>query len=165
MAEPDQESRPPRWRAPLLVALVVVVVGSILLRQSIEDEKRGAQTGIQHSLVPGEEEAEAKEPSKLEKILPFLTEAGSAMLLGFMLALATRFALKMVIFAMVVIFVGLQFLAYKGLLTIDWGDFAVWIKDAVLNVTGGADVGQIVQEKLPAIGAGLLGYLLGLKRG
>jgi len=162
MSQPEQESRAPRWRAKLLIALVVVVVGGILARQSFARD--AADTGEGNQLAaaqPGEEE----EPSGLEKILPYVTEAGSAMLLGFMLALATRGALKLVIVALVLGFVGLQFLAYKGILTVDLGEFAGWIGDNVFNTSTDADAGQVAQEKVPTLGAGMLGYLLGLKKG
>jgi len=163
MSEPAQESRAPRWRAKLLIALLVVVVAAIIARQSFRSDRAAAGQGNQ--LVAGQPAAEEEEPGTLEKVLPFVTEAGSAMLLGFMLALATRFAFKLVIVALVLGFVALQFLAYKGILTVDWSEFASWTKDNLLNVTSGADAGQVAEQKVPTAGAGLLGYLLGLKKG
>ncbi|MHC4135458.1 MAG: FUN14 domain-containing protein [Planctomycetota bacterium] len=163
MTEPAQESRAPRWRAKLLIALVVVVAGAIVVRHTLADRRaEGAGTGNQ--LVAGEK-PEEDEPTAFEKILPYITEAGSAMLLGYMLALATRFALKLVIVVLVLGFVGLQFLAYKGILTVDLGEFAGWVGNNVLNVSSDGDAGQVAQEKVPTAGAGMLGYLLGLKKG
>ena len=166
MTEPaPQETRAPRWRAKLLIALVVVVVGAVILRQAIHSDETGGTSGQANQLVPGESAEEAKEPGALEKILPYITEAGSAMLLGYMLALATRSVLKMAIFALVLAFVGLQFLAYKGILNVDLGQFAAWIGDNLFNVSADADAGRVAREKIPTAGAGLLGYLLGLKKG
>lgn len=163
MTEPaPQETRAPRWRAKLLIALVVVVVGAIIARQSLRGDET-ADTGQGNQLVAGERAEDEKEPGALEKILPFITEAGSAMLLGYMLALATRSVLKMAIFALVLAFVGLQFLAYKGI--VDLGEFAAWIGDNLFNVSPDADAGKVLEEKVPTAGAGLLGYLLGLKKG
>lgn len=166
MTEPaPQETRAPRWRAKLLIALVVVVVGAIIARQALAKDESDAAPGQGNQLVAGERAEEEEEPGALEKILPFITEAGSAMLLGYMLALATRSVLKMAIFALVLAFVGLQFLAYKGILTVDLGEFAAWIGKNVFNVSEGADTGKVFEEKVPTAGAGLLGYLLGLKKG
>ncbi|MHC4971679.1 MAG: FUN14 domain-containing protein [Planctomycetota bacterium] len=166
MTEPaPQETRAPRWRAKLLIALVVVVVGAIIARQSLAKDDADAGDGQANQLVAGERAEEKEEPGALEKILPFITEAGSAMLLGYMLALATRSVLKMAIFALVLAFVGLQFLAYKGILTVDLGEFAAWIGDNLFNVSPDADTGKVLEEKVPTAGAGLLGYLLGLKKG
>jgi uncharacterized membrane protein (Fun14 family) len=166
MSQPaEQESRAPRWRAKLLIALVVVIVAAILARQSFAKDDADAGQGQANQLVAGQPAEEEKEPGGIEKVLPYVTEAGSAMLLGFMLALATRAALKLVIVALVLGFVALQFLAYKGILTIDLGEFAGWVGENVLNTTRNADAGQVAQEKVPTLGAGLLGYLLGLKKG
>jgi len=165
MTEPaPQEPRAPRWRAKLLIALVVVVAGAIIVRHTLADRRtEGAGTGTGNQLVAGEA-PEKEEPGAFEKILPFITEAGSVMLLGYMLALATRSVFKLLIVALVLGFVGLQFLAYKGL-TVDLGDFAAWVGNNLFNVSKDADAGQIAQEKVPTAGAGMLGYLLGLKKG
>jgi uncharacterized membrane protein (Fun14 family) len=158
----EQESRAPRWRLKLLVALVVLVVAGILVRQSLARDKATAAQGNQ---LMANQQAEEEEPSALEKAVPYVTEAGSAMLLGFMLALATRFALKLAIIGLVLGFVALQYLAYKGILTVDWSAFASWVGENVLNATKDADAGLVAQEKIPTAGAGVLGYLLGLKKG
>lgn len=165
MTEPaPQEPRAPRWRAKLLIALVVVVTGAVILRQSLHGDQAGTP-GQANQLVAGQPAEEKEEPGALEKILPYITEAGSAMLLGYALALATRSVLKMAVFALVLAFVGLQFLAYKGILNVDLGEFAAWIGKNVFNVSADADAGQLAQEKIPTAGAGMLGYLLGLKKG
>jgi len=165
MTEPaPQEPRAPRWRAKLLVGLVVVIVAAIIARQSLTSDEADAKAGQGNQLVAGDT-TEEKEPGALEKILPYITEAGSVMLLGYMLALATRSVFKLVILALVFGFIALQFLAYKGILTVDLGEFAAWVGDNVFNVSAGADAGQMAQEKVPTAGAGMLGYLLGLKKG
>ncbi|MHC4819141.1 MAG: FUN14 domain-containing protein [Planctomycetota bacterium] len=162
MSQPAEESRAPRWRAKLLIGLVVVIVAAILARQSFARDDAAKGEGSQLAATQTEEE---EEPSGLEKILPYVTDAGSAMLLGFMLALATRGVLKLIFVALVLGFVALQFLAYKGILTVDLGEFAGWVGENVLNTSSDADAGQVAQEKVPTLGAGMLGYLLGLKKG
>jgi uncharacterized membrane protein (Fun14 family) len=163
--QPEPEARAPRWRLKLLIALVVVVVAAIIARFTFAERRAEAKTsGAAAQLAPGQE-AEEEEPNTLEKVLPYITEGGSAMLLGYLLALATRAAFKLIIAGLVLGFVALNFLAYKGVLTVDWSAFAAWIGENVLNTSAEADVGQIAQEKIPSAGAGMLGYLLGLKKG
>ena len=110
---------------------------------------------------PGETEkpAQAEEPSGVVgKLLPFLTEGGIAMLIGIALGVATRAVAKLAAIVLALIFIVIQFLAMKGVLTMDWGAF-------VLNVSSDEGLGSLVKYKLPAAGSLMIGYILGLKRG
>jgi uncharacterized membrane protein (Fun14 family) len=91
-----------------------------------------------------------------------VSEGGIAMILGLLLGMLTRSFLKVLLLFAILGFIGIQYLAHKGVITVDWGA----MKDFVLNmVPKGASLAEIVQKKLPSLGAFGLGYLLGLKRG
>jgi uncharacterized membrane protein (Fun14 family) len=83
------------------------------------------------------------------------------MILGLILGMITRSFLKVLFLFALLGFIAVQYLNYKGVVTIHWGA----MKDFVLNIVPkGASLAQVVQQKLPALGACGLGYLLGLKR-
>ena len=162
-----EEVRAPRWRLPLILALLVLLIGSIVARQSRAAEKPAAGAdGAASTLVAGEPPPPAEEPDTLDVVLPYLTEGGVAMLLGLMLGITTRFFVKSLVLILALIFIGIQFLAYKGWIDApEWGATVVWIRDFVLHVSEDSSVGGLVQRKLPAAAALFLGYALGLKRG
>jgi uncharacterized membrane protein (Fun14 family) len=166
----------PRWRFRLIVVLLGVVVAAVVARAArgtpeeraqASAEKRatsGGNSGMTTGLVPGgpqpggqptgEPQAEEKEP--IDVVLPFISEGGIAMILGLLLGMITRSFLKVMFLFAVLGFVALQYLNYKGVITIDWGA----MKDFVLNIVPkGASLTQVVQQKLPALGAFGLGYL------
>lgn len=176
------EDHPPRWRKRLIVALLLLVTGSIVGRAYLNDTRNGAPEASGPSQTqpmvgpaglvptdpggtPGETQAPKKEKSTAEKLLPFATEGGLAMLLGIALGMATRFAAKIVVFLFAVVFVSVQYLAYKNILTVDWGQFGTWLNDLVLNVAGESGIGAIVKHKLPSAASLGIGYYLGLKKG
>jgi len=164
--------RAPRWRGRLIVVLIVVVglsvAGRVALSKESAEQARSSSPsgGPTTSLVPGDTppggEPEAQEAEgKAGTILPYVTEGGLAMLVGLLLGMATRGFLKLGLLLIVVAFVGLQYLAYKNILTVNWSA----LKEYVLNATHGADWFTVVKQKLPSGGAFGLGYLLGLKKG
>lgn len=168
----------PRWRFRLIVVLFGLVVAAVVLRAARgapEPETEAAAAGgsaqpggMTTSLTPGgqpqpgTEPQPEKPPSTLDTVLPFVTEGGIAMILGLILGMLTRSFLKMILVFAILGFIGIQYLNYKGIMTVDWGA----MKDFVLNmVPRGASLSEIVMKKLPSLGAFGLGYLLGLKRG
>jgi uncharacterized membrane protein (Fun14 family) len=185
--EEHTAERGPRWRFKLLVVLVGIVAAGAVLRATREPpaqtaaakegaagEGRQAHAPPPSGLAPGAEprtgaQLQSNDPAPpspqedtLDAILPFVTEGGMAMILGLLLGMATRAILKLLFVLAILGFVAVQYLAYKQVLTVDWGAF----KDFVLNVVPpGADLATIVQQKLPSLGAFGLGWLLGLKRG
>jgi len=166
MEETGSSRPPPRWRWRLVLILLLVVVASIWARMALskKDGGGGSETQIANQLV--ENEPSTSQPkSGLGALLPFLTEGALAMLLGIALGMATRSIFKIFVLLFVMAFVGVQILAYKEILTVDWGAFAGWLRDAVLNVSGGNSLGEVVKHKLPSVAALLVGYILGLKRG
>lgn len=177
---------PPRWRKRLVIGLLLIVGASIAGRAMlVKERERGAAArqeaakerstnpltpvGIMPQTTPedGETPPEEKaEPGTAEKILPFLTEGGIAMLLGLALGIATRSIFKIALILIAVTFVAIQFLAYKGLIAdVDWGGIASGAKDLVLNLPDTTGLSEMLQYKLPSAGSLVLGYYLGLKRG
>lgn len=176
----DASPSAPRWRFRLIVALIAIVgvaVGARAVRGTPEKraqeaaEQRtasGQPGGMTTSLVPGEPGTKPQtapppeEKDTLDTVLPFISEGGIAMILGLLLGMVTRSILKFLLVLSILGFIGVQYLAVKGVIHVDWGA----MKDFVLNmVPKGASVSEIVQKKLPSLGAFGLGYLLGLKKG
>jgi len=168
------------WRKRLVVALIVVVGISIVARVSMAKDaapagKSGGSSMLANNLVEGSgtqgaggDEQAQQEPSTVGKLLPFVTEGGVAMLLGIALGVATRAVFKIALIGIAVLFVAVQFLAYKGVITIDWqamGHAYESLKNYVFNISSNSGIGQIVTHKLPSAGALGLGYMLGLKKG
>lgn len=175
-------STAPRWRFRLVVVLLGVVVAAVVARaargtpedraqQAAEQRTtNGAPEGMTTGFVPGGQQPTTgpegdppppEEKETLDVVLPFISEGGIAMILGLLLGMITRSFLKVLMLFGILGFIGIQYLNYKGVITIDWGA----AKDFVLNIVPkGASVSQVVQQKLPSMGAFGLGYLLGLKR-
>ncbi|HEX5135373.1 MAG TPA: FUN14 domain-containing protein [Planctomycetota bacterium] len=165
----------------MIVLLLGVVVAAVVARAARGTPEARAQEAAQQrsaggghggmttGLVPGEPQPGGQEttPAPEEKdtldvVLPFISEGGVAMILGLLLGMVTRSFLKVMFLFVIIGFVGLQYMNYKGVITINWGA----MKDFVLNmVPKGASLTQVIQQKLPSLGAFGLGYLLGLKRG
>lgn len=177
-------STAPRWRFRLIVALLGIVAIAVVARaargtpearaQEAAEQRSatGGPAGMTTGLVPGQQPgttpgtepqtAPPEEKDTLDTLLPFVSEGGIAMILGLLLGMITRSFLKVMFLFLILGFIGLQYMNYKGVITIDWGA----MKDFVLHmVPRGASLSQIVQQKLPSLGAFGLGYLLGLKRG
>ncbi len=143
--------------------------GETPTREAADHPSASGQSGLTTNLVPGTgpggqpQTTPPPEPKgTLDTVLPFVTEGGIAMILGLLLGMITRSFLKALFVFLILGFAGVQYLNYKGVVTINWGA----MKDFVLNmVPKGASLSQVVQQKLPSLGAFGIGYLLGLKRG
>lgn len=154
----------------MIVVLFGIVAAAVVARAARGTpepaaSRSAAPGGMTTAIVPGGEPQTAPPPeekSTLDTVLPFVTEGGIVMIVGLLLGMMTRSILKIGLFFLFLGFIGIQYLNYKGVITIDWGA----MKDFVLNmVPKGASLAEIVQKKLPSLGAFGLGYLLGLKRG
>lgn len=178
---------PPRWRRRLVIGLMVVVGASIAGRAVLAKERQRGDAE-QHAageptrnppptsaeIMPqttpprdeGQERTGEAEPGAAERILPFLTEGGVAMLLGLALGIATRSVFRIALLLVAVTFIAIQFLAYKGYIAeVDWGGIATGLKNLVLNLPETTGLSAMLQYKLPSAGSLVLGYYLGLKRG
>ena len=166
----EAKATPLGWRRRLALLLTVMLVVSVGARVMAHKKSQGSQpkTGeptalVADQAVPGAE-VEETEQTGWQKVLPFVSEGAFAMLLGLGLGIATRMIFKMVVLGMLLFFLATQFLAYKGLLTVDWATFMGWTRDFVMNISQQADFSSIVKHKLPAVGAFIMGCVLGLKR-
>ena len=87
------------------------------------------------------------------------------MLLGIALGVASRTFMRILLLLFAGFFILLQVLAYKEILTIDWGAFAMALNDFVLNVSSDEGIGAIIKHKLPSAGGFMAGLYLGFKKG
>ena len=159
-------TKAPRWRKPLVVGLIALLLLSVIARVMVGKEEAPATPEGAAAFVAGDSDAEPeKAPTTMEKALPFVTESALAMLLGLVLGMATRMVVKLLVLGLVVFFVVLQYLAFKGVVAVDWSALGIWLRDFVMNVGGSEGVGSFVKHKLPAAGSLLTGYYLGLRRG
>ncbi len=169
-AEPERSSVVP-WRRRLVVILIAVVTLSIIGRVTLAkdaEEKEEQQPQVAHALVSGQEpppEQAEPEPSGVGKVLPFLTEGGISMLLGIALGVATRTFMRIMLLLFAGCFILIQVLVYNGVMTIDWGVFAQFLGDFVLNVSSDEGPGAIIKHKLPSAGGFMAGLYLGFKKG
>ncbi len=188
----EHKGSAPAWRKRLVIVVIFLIVSSIAVRVAMGSPSKKATETQASSRTGGDNEAGlptsnlnpggttdlvpdvkgAKPPvddqieeSTTRKVLPFVTEGGIAMLLGLALGIASRAFAKIALIGVALVFVAIQYLAYKGMLTVDWGAMGVWIKNFVLNISGDNGIGKIVQHKLPSAGSMGMGYYLGLKRG
>jgi len=131
----DTERQPPRWRGKLFVVVLLLV---------------GAAVAVRVYRAGGE---------SLQRLAPFVTEAGTCFLIGLVLGKVSRGVLKMLLFVVILAFVLLQVLTYKQVIDVHWAALG-----HIFHVTPNGDLMTILQEKVPSIGAFLLGYVLGLVR-
>jgi uncharacterized membrane protein (Fun14 family) len=107
----------------------------------------------------------ATPPSKLDLVLPYLTEGSFLLLLGLVLGIATRAILK-VLFALALLgAVGLYYFEGQGIVTIDWARLADWSRNMVLNLPPNEDLGNVLLTKIPSLSGLGLGYIVGVKKG
>lgn len=179
MEEDVRQSQSLPWRRRLVFLLLIVVAASVIGRMTLASNAEEQTASATSAPPPGgttlmprqptepgtEETAAPEEEGWATRLLPFLTEGGIAMLLGIALGVASRAVAKLAIIFIAVIFIVLQVLAYQHIITIDWGAFATWLHDFVLNISSDTGIGGIVRHKLPSAGALAVGYMLGLKRG
>ncbi|MCA9543369.1 MAG: FUN14 domain-containing protein [Myxococcales bacterium] len=176
---PPAEPKP--WRRAVVIGVLSLVVLAVGVRwvtadatppppdpakaQQVFKQGPGLQTlkPDANLQVPKDAE-EAKELiSDWTDTLPFVTEGGLALLLGIGLGLASRAAAKLIAIMALLFFMGLQYFAYQGVVSVDYAALMDWVRRFVLNVGGGDAVADFTR-KLPALGSLGVGYLIGLKR-
>lgn len=160
-----RESLP--WRRRLAILLLLVAVASIVWRVRTAKEVRGDTPRFGTQLVAGAPEGsqEPPPPTARERMLGYATEISVGMLLGLVLGVATTALIKTVAVLFVLGIAGLQFYSYKTGTQVDWGAAGNWLREFVFHLSEGRTLGQVAADKLPATGALVIGYLLGLKRG
>ncbi|MCA9524737.1 MAG: FUN14 domain-containing protein [Myxococcales bacterium] len=111
-----------------------------------------------------EKAAEKVRSAKLmQSILPYLSEGGLLLLLGIGLGLASRMVFKIGIVVGILVIGGMQYLAWQGLLEVNWGQFAGLLHETLLNMTPQGDLTEILKQKFPSLGTLALGYFLGVR--
>lgn len=109
-------------------------------------------------------EAKAKAINWLKGYLPYFSEGGLALLLGIGLGFLAKGVLKIVIVFALLIVAGMEYLAYQGVLEVNWGAMAGLVHETILNATPNGDFSEILKEKFASLGALGVGLLLGLKK-
>ncbi|MGK0361881.1 MAG: putative membrane protein (Fun14 family) [Bradymonadia bacterium] len=99
----------------------------------------------------------------IKRMLPYFSEGGMAMLIGIGLGIVSRGVLKIAIVFALLLIGGMEWLAYQGVLEVNWGAMAGLVHQTILNATPNGDIGAIIQEKLPSLGALGGGYFMGVK--
>lgn len=166
-----EQKQPVIWRRRVAVIAVFIFGAAIVGRVMLKDEEStsGGGSGMRSGLVAGDgtERVEQEEDlgDKLAKLLPYVTEAAMALLLGMIVGIGTRMAIKTVVIALVLGVIGVQYAIFKGWLTPEDARFIGHMKDYVFNVPEGKEASEVAMDKAPSFGAGLLGFMMGLKKG
>jgi uncharacterized membrane protein (Fun14 family) len=156
----------------VLVALLLLLVGSVVGRFFLG----GGESAVTPGAGPGElgssftagggaAAAAQAEPTPAEKALPYVTEGSLFALLGFALGYATRKIVKVGLILLALLFVGVQVLAYTGVIQIDWPHAVEAANRLVLNWKENVPAAEVVTRHVPSAGALVAGYLLGFRRG
>lgn len=107
--------------------------------------------------------AEETFQQKLNKVLPYVTEACLALIVAMMGGIMMKSALKFAGVLLVVGFIGIQVAIWKGWLP-DSIDFSDTLNNFVFVESHG-DTTEFAISKAPAAGAGALGLMMGLSKG
>ncbi len=99
----------------------------------------------------------------MQKLLPYFSECGLLMLLGIAFGLATKMAIKVAIVFGILLIGGMQYLAWQGMLDVNWGALGAFAHQTLLNVTPQGDLGELLKEKSPALASLGVGAYLGLR--
>lgn len=169
----SEEQQPVVWRRRVVVIVVLLVAaaiaGRVFLAGEDTDEQSADRSGLRSGLVDDDGQRVEREETlgqKLGKLLPYITEAGMALLVGMILGIGTRMAIKTIVVVAVVGIVGIQFAIFKGWMSADSaGGFIGHMREYVFNVPAGGDAVDVLREKAPTVGASLLGFMMGLKKG
>ncbi|MHC4937346.1 MAG: hypothetical protein ACYTHK_00070 [Planctomycetota bacterium] len=171
MAEQPQQQeqmQPTVWRRRIFAIVLFLVVAAVIGRVMLKDEQPtgseggGMRTGL---VAGGEVEKEETLGDKLNKLLPYITEAGIALMLGMIAGIGTRMAIKTIVVVVILGAVGIQFAIFKGWLNPEDMGFVQHLKDYVFHVPEDKEGVDVALDKAPSLGAGLLGFLMGLKKG
>ena len=168
----QEEKQPVIWRRRLVVVVVLILGASIAGRVFLGNEEPEVDSKgnpLATSLVGSNGEPVEREETigdKMKSLLPYITEAGMALLLGMIMGIGARMAIKTIVMVAIVGIVGIQFAIFKGWMDPETaGGFVGHMRDYVFNVPEGADGMEVLRDKAPSAGAGLLGFMMGLKKG
>lgn len=151
----------------VLALFSTVLVGSVALRAlggTAAPAGDGTPAAAQ-GLVAGGGEPQAAEPDALERLLPYLTEAGLFGLIGFALGYTSRKLFKLALILIALAFVAVQGMVHLGWFQVDWGGLLEQLNIWLFNLKESATVSEFLTDRVPSAGALLVGWLVGFKRG
>ena len=151
------------WRSRVVIVAIVLFLAAFAGRWMKEEEGAGAK--IDSGLTASAVAVGAKEESfsdKVQKVLPFITEACLALMVGLMAGIMMKSALKFAGILLVLGFIGVQVAIWKGWLpdSIDFSDKL----NSLLFVEPTGEGRELAASKAPAAGAGALGLMMGLSK-
>ena len=151
------------WRTRIIVITIVLFIGAFIGRWIHEDRSVGEKIGDGANATATAAGAKETFEQKINKVLPYVTEACLALIIAMMAGILMKSALKFVGILLVVGFIGIQVAIWKGWLP-DSIDFSDKLNDLVFVAPKG-DTTEFAISKAPAAGAGVMGLMMGLSKG
>ncbi|MBL8693365.1 MAG: hypothetical protein JNJ88_04635 [Planctomycetes bacterium] len=155
-------------RKLVLSAIVLIFVGSILLRFSLgSDAPQGGPAGstglAPSSAAPSGSEGGAG--SRVAEFLPYFTEGSFCALIGFALGFASRKVVKVGLVLLGLFSAAVFGLSAADVVQVDWSKATELMNGLILNLREAAGWADSAVQHLPSAGAFLGGYLFGYRRG
>lgn len=101
----------------------------------------------------------------VEVLTPLLTQLGVGGVAGLCVGYALKKIGKLVAILLGLAFLGLELLAYKGIISIDYSALEVWAKEIIGQVGVAEGVLTVIIGNLPFTASFLVGFAIGLKMG
>lgn len=99
----------------------------------------------------------------MQSLLPYFSECGLLMLLGIAFGMATKMAFKVAIVLGILLIGGMQYLAWQGVLDVNWGALGAFAHETLLNITPQGDLSELLKEKSPSLATLATGVYLGMR--
>jgi hypothetical protein len=151
------------WRTRIIVITIVLFIGAFIGRWIHEDRSLGKKVEDGANATATTVGAKETFEQKINKVLPYITEACLALIIAMMAGILMKSALKFAGILLVVGFIGLQVAMWKGWLP-DSIDFSEKLNDLVFVEPTGNKT-EIAISKAPSAGAGVMGLMMGLSKG
>ena len=151
------------WRTRIIVIAIVLFIGAFIGRWMHEERSVGEKVEDGANATATAVGAKETFEEKLNKVLPYITEACLALIIAMMAGILMKSALKFAGILLVVGFIGLQVAIWKGWLP-DSIDFSEQLNDLVFVEPKG-NTTEMAISKAPSAGAGAMGLMMGLSKG
>jgi len=99
----------------------------------------------------------------VEIITPLLTQLGVGGVAGLCVGYALIKLGRIIAFFLGIAFIGLQYLAYQGIISINYGPFIDWANGLFTQVSVLEGIFSIIVGNMPFAGAFLTGFYIGVK--
>jgi len=162
----------PRGMSPIrklvLAAIVLIFVGSILLRFSMgSGSSQGGPAGssglVPSGLAPGASQEGAS--ARVAEFLPYFTEGSFCALIGFALGFTSKKVVKVGLVLLGLFAAAVFGLSAAGVVQVDWSKATELMNGLILNLREAAGWADSAIQHLPSAGGFLGGYLFGYRRG